>query len=458
MSPGALPRMPGRRPAPPVRMAHLGLGSFFRAHQAWYTAHAPDAERWGIAAFAGRDGRRLVEELDAQDGRYTLVSRGAVADRFEVVGSLARAYTGTDHDAWLAVLSSPAVAVVTMTVTEAGYHCGVDGNLDLDDPEVTADLAALRLDPRGPVRTAPGRLVAGLAARRRADAGPVTLVPCDNLPANGATVARVVRRLAERLEPALAAWTEDTVSVVSTVVDRITPRPAPGDRKAVADATGVADACPVVTEPFAQWVLAGDFPAGRPDWEAAGAELTDDVTPHQARKLWLLNGGHSLLAYAGSVRGHGTVAEAVTDDTCRTWLEAWWSEAAPHVDLPSGSLTAYRVALLERFANPRIGHRLDQITPDGSKKLPARVVPVLVAERRAGRLPTGAARVLAAWICHLRGRGVPVADVGAGVLVPLAAGAVPDAVRSILGALHPPLAEDGPLRALVAGQVAELLG
>ena len=33
------------RPAAPVRIAHLGPGNFFRAHQAWYTEHAPDAIR-----------------------------------------------------------------------------------------------------------------------------------------------------------------------------------------------------------------------------------------------------------------------------------------------------------------------------------------------------------------------------------------------------------------------------
>lgn len=42
------------RPAAPVRIVHLGVGNFFRAHQAWYTEHATDAAEWGIAAFTGR--------------------------------------------------------------------------------------------------------------------------------------------------------------------------------------------------------------------------------------------------------------------------------------------------------------------------------------------------------------------------------------------------------------------
>ena len=39
----------------PVRIVHLGLGAFHRAHQAWYTQRANniDTEGWGIEAFTG---------------------------------------------------------------------------------------------------------------------------------------------------------------------------------------------------------------------------------------------------------------------------------------------------------------------------------------------------------------------------------------------------------------------
>ena len=67
-----------------VRLVHLGLGNFFRAHQAWYTDRAPDAADWGIAAFTGRS-RGLADSLSAQDGLYTLVTRAADGDRFDVV-------------------------------------------------------------------------------------------------------------------------------------------------------------------------------------------------------------------------------------------------------------------------------------------------------------------------------------------------------------------------------------
>ncbi len=415
-------------------MAHLGLGNFFRAHQAWYTDCASDAEAWGIAAFTGRS-RGLTDELTAQDGLYTLVTRGSETDRFDVIGSLSNAYGADDHDAWLRHLGSPQVNAVTLTITEAGYLCGADGDLDRDRPEIRTDIETLRRDPTARVRSAPGRLVAGIAARRRADAGPLALVPCDNLPDNGAVAARVLRDLAEQVDPDLAAWLVDSVSAVTTMVDRITPRTHPDDLRAVCETTGRSDRAPVVTEPFSEWVLSGGFPGGRPRWEDAGAIFTDDVTPFEQRKLWLLNGAHSLLAYAGSARGHPTVADAFADDSCRDWVEQWWDEASPHLRFGTADIAAYRAALAGRFANPRIRHRLDQIAADGVQKLPVRILPVLRRERAAGRVPQSATRVLAAWVCHLRGLGSPVVDELTVAIVPLAAGPLANAVRRALDAL-----------------------
>ncbi|MEU8236213.1 mannitol dehydrogenase family protein [Actinoplanes sp. NPDC048967] len=426
----------------PVRIVHLGLGGFFRAHQVWYTGAAPDAAGWGIAAFTGRS-PELADRLAAQDGRYTLIVRGPGHDEMAVQTAVVAAHPGTDLAAWCGYLSRPEVAVVTLTVTEAGYRRDRTGGLDLDDPAVRADLDAVRTGASAV--TVPGRLVAGLAARRAAGAGPLAVVSCDNLPGNGEATARVVLDLAAAADPALVPWIRDTVSFVTTMADRITPRTTPGDVQAVRERTGFADAVPVVTEPFSEWVLGGDFPGGRPAWDA---RFVADVKPHETRKLLLLNGGHSLLAYAGSARGHGTIAEAMADPVCRDWLAQWWDEASRHVPLPAGELADYRAALTARFTNPRIRHLLAQIAADGSQKIPIRVLPVIRGERAAGRTSAGGARVLAAWIGHLRGIGAPVDDAGAAPYRERA-GSVPD----LLALLAPELAGDRDLIKAIESQV-----
>ena len=452
----ALSRAAGHgRPAPPVRLVHLGLGNFFRAHQAWYTERAPDAGEWGIGAFAGR-GSGLAQTLEAQDGLYTLVTRAAAGDRFDVIGSVSRAHAAADHEAWLSYFASKQVRAVTVTITEAGYLRGADGGLDRSHDDVQADVATLRRDPSARVRTAPARLVAGLVARRRADAGPLTLVPCDNLPDNGAVAARVVTDLAAMVDPGLAEWSAGSLSTVTTMVDRITPRTTPEDTVTVCEGTGLRDEAPVVTEPFREWVLSGPFLAGCPRWEDAGAIFTEDIIPFEHRKLWLLNGGHSLLAYAGAIRGHDTVADAVADDTLRGWLELWWTEASRYLSQPENELAAYRTALLDRFANPRIRYPLAQVATDGSQKLPVRILPTLRRERAAGRTPRGATLILGAWVVHLRGTGGPVADVRAAEIVPLAAGPLPDAVRHMVTYLDPALGEDAAVVSAVLDAAEQL--
>lgn len=443
------------RPAAPVRLVHLGLGNFFRAHQAAYTASAPDAAEWGIAAFSGRSAG-LARALQEQDGLYTLITRADDGDRFAVLDSVVRAHAAGEHAAWLDYLRRPGVAAVTVTVTEAAYRRRADGGPDLSAPAVRADVDALRADPGAVVRTVPARLVAGLAARRAAGAGPIAIVPCDNLAGNGPTVGRVTVELAAALDPALADWIAESVSFVTTMVDRITPHTTDEDRRRVLAATGRCDPCPVVTEPFSEWVLAGAFPGGRPGWEAAGATIVEDITVFERRKLWLLNGAHSLLAYAGSLRGHTTVAEAMGDRLCRDWVQQWWDVAAAHLDLPATEIAAYRAALTDRFASRAMVHRLDQIAADGSQKIPIRVLPVLRRERAHGRVPAGATRAVAAWIGNLRGHGAAVTDADADRVRALAAGPLPDSVRAVLNYLDPDLAADPAVCSAVLAQTAEL--
>ncbi|GAA6524586.1 mannitol dehydrogenase family protein [Intrasporangium sp. DVR] len=418
-----------------MRIVHLGVGNFFRAHAAWYTEHATDSGEWGIAAFTGRSAA-TAEALAAQDGLYTLLVRGPGGARPEVISSISAVHPAGDLDALRSYVADPHVTVVTTTVTEAGYRRSATGGLDATADDVAADIAALQSDPAsGRVTTTPGRLVAGLLARRAAGAGPLAVVPNDNVPDNGDMVARVVGDLAGAVDPGLGEWISANVSFVTTMVDRITPRTTDDDRAEAVRRLGIDDPATVPTEPFSEWVLSGSFPGDRPDWEAAGARFVEDVAPFEQRKLWLLNGSHSLMAYAASALGHRTVADAIADPEVRSWVEEWWDAASPHLPLPADEVDAYRSALLDRYTNPSIRHLLAQIAADGSQKIPIRAVPVVRAELEAGRVSRGALRLVAAWIAHLRGVGAPVSDAHAEEVLALGAGTVDQATRRTLARL-----------------------
>jgi fructuronate reductase len=370
----------------PPRIVHLGLGVFHRAHEAWYTQADPE---WGIAAFTGRT-PDAARRLAAQDCRYTVIERAAAGDTAELVDAIVEAHDGADAAAWRALVSNEFTAIVSLTVTEAGYTV---------DP---GDIELLSRDDGSAARTPAGRIVDGLRARARSGAGPISVVSCDNLPRNGEVTRRAALGVALAVDPSLADWIDTNVSFVSTMVDRITPATEPDDLAVASALTGIDDAAPVVTEQFTEWVLAGEFWAGRPRWERRGARFVDDISPFETRKLWLLNAGHSLLAYHGLLLGHQTIADAVGEDAIVAELEALWDEAAVVIDLPGDELTASRAALRDRFDNPRIRHRLAQIAIDGSLKLPHRIIAPIRARLATG-LPVGDAQagVLAAWARHL---------------------------------------------------------
>jgi fructuronate reductase len=407
---------------PSVRIVHLGLGAFHRAHQAWFTAQVDESGEWGIAAFTGRNPQAAVE-LRPQDGLFTLIERSDAGDSATIVTSIVEAVDGRDLGRLRALLAAPTTSIVTITVTEAGYRLTADGLPNLADPVVAADVAwlraafsraafsrdALQHEPGDGPTTTLGRLLLGLEARRRADAGPIAVVPCDNVPDNGAFVARGLSALARLIGTPLERWITTEVSFVSTSVDRITPRTTPADLRAARLLTGWQDSTPVVTEPFKDWVLSGDFPGGRPHWERAGAWFVADIEPFERRKLWMLNGAHSLLAYVGVLRGFETVAQAVADPACREWVNRWWDSVVVHLPGEALALDDYRAALLARFDNTRIEHRLDQISADAVAKLRVRIAPIVLAERAAGRVAHAGVLAIGSWVA-LALQGFPLVD------------------------------------------------
>jgi len=438
---------------------HLGLGAFHRAHQALYTeeAIAKAGGDWGIIAVAPRS-REILDQLRAQDGLYSIVTVSAEGAFPRVVGSLVQLrHAASDPLGVVARIADPSIRIVTLTVTEKAYRLDATGRLQTD--------AALLAELTGaaPATTIPGLIVQGLLARDRAGGGPIAVVSCDNLQANGERLRGVV----EQALDAVGAKLDLDISFPSTMVDRIVPATTDHTRELALAGLGVIDTVPVVGEPFRQWVIEDRFPGGRPAWEKAGAVLTDNVAPWEALKLRVLNGVHSSTAYLGALAGQRTVAEALELPGLRPLLTRFIAEdVVPTLTAPDGQdPLAYGQAALDRFTNPTIGHTTIQIAMDGSQKLPYRLLGTIADRRRAGAMPQWAPLMLAAWMRFVRG----IADDGS--VLPLndplaermknAVSASPDTPAGLAGALfgieeifEPELAADGELRA----RVVEWLG
>ncbi|MFB9378327.1 mannitol dehydrogenase family protein [Kineococcus gynurae] len=399
--------MPIEKTRPAAGIVHLGLGNFHRAHQAVYTAHAMTAEpgNWGIVGVASNS-PRVVDALREQDLRYTVVELSPDGARFSVPAVHTDAYVAArEPERVVTDLAAATTRVVTLTVTEHGYHYSPrTGRLDVEDPTIVADLETLRRGAGAP-RSGLGRIVAAVRRRGAEHATPLTVLSCDNLSGNGDHTGRLVREFAAELPDAeeLLGFLEQRVTFPNSMVDRIVPATTDAERDLVAAGTGWADRIPVPAEPFSMWVLEDRFAAGRPAWDRAGAVLSDDVHAYEELKLRLLNGTHSLLAYLGALTGCPTIPDAAARSEIREAAHrVLREEYLPSVRVPDGvDVDRYERELFERWDNSALGHRCHQVGSDGSVKLRQRIpVPALEALDR-GAVPHLLALTVAGYLTCL---------------------------------------------------------
>ncbi|WP_240471910.1 mannitol dehydrogenase family protein [Pseudarthrobacter phenanthrenivorans] len=383
-------------------IVHLGLGAFARAHTAVFTEDAMASSgdyEWAIIGVTQRSDT-VARQLTPQDGLFTVAERGAGAAPPRVVSSIVEAIPGRDRPQDVVDrIAAASTRIVTLTITEKGYRFDpLTGGLHLSDDDVQADLAGR------PPLTAVGQITRGLQQRARTGAGPVTILSCDNLPANGELTARLVHGFAAALPAAecddLLAWIAANVAFPSTMVDRMVPATTDRDLAAVEHELGVRDEAAVVAEPFKQWVIEDTFAAGRPRWEDAGALFSADVAAWEAAKLRLLNASHSMLAYLGLAAGKEAISDAVAVEPFRTACRRMMlAEALPTITLPAElDGEEYCSQVLERFANPALGHTTAKVGSDGSQKIGLRLLPTIRGTLDAGREPRWAALAIAAWM------------------------------------------------------------
>ncbi|MFT5869143.1 MAG: mannitol 2-dehydrogenase [Yoonia sp.] len=379
-------------------IVHIGVGNFHRAHQAVYLDRLFEMGRdhdWAIvgagiksfdvekrAALKAQDWLTTVVELD-DDGRFARVT-GAMIDFLEI-----------DPQVTIAALSDRAIRIVSLTVTEGGYYVDArsDG-FDATHSEIEQD--ARNIDAP---QTVFGILIAALKARRDAGVMPFTIMSCDNLPGNGDVARQAVLGLAGLADTSLATWIRENVAFPNGMVDCITPATTAAEVEMVCTRIGIDDAAPVNCEPFRQWVLEDNFPAGRPALEHVGVEFVSDVHPHELMKLRILNGGHAAIAYVGSLLGHTFVHEAMADEDIRQWyLSLAKCEIIPTLHPIKGvDYQKYLSTCVDRFSNFAVKDRIARLCLDGSNRQPKFILPTVHDALTAGRPVAGLALEVALW-------------------------------------------------------------
>jgi fructuronate reductase len=390
--------LPGYDRSGAHRAVHFGIGAFHRAHQAVYTdaCNRDGAKAWIITGVSMRSAT-VARQLNPQDGLYTLTIRSAQGRDTRVIGSVDEVLVaGSDDEAIIDQLASPDCHLVTITVTEKGYCRASDGSLDL----------ALASDGFYPL------LSRALSRRQEAGLPGLSLLSCDNLSGNGKQLGRLMREWIDAKAPHLRDWFTQSCKTPDSMVDRIVPAPSTNDLDELEQRIGLRDEAAIFTEGFTQWVIEDDFAGPRPAWEMQGVQIVDDVAPYETAKLRLLNGAHSLLAYAGQDYGHTYVHQAIADPQLRALVKRLMlQEAAPTIDAGEGQdLSRYIDQLIERFENPALNHRLDQIAMDGSQKIGQRWLDVLAVQQGRGTICKAILTGVAHWLHHVSGHVRPVDD------------------------------------------------
>ncbi|MGF1645871.1 MAG: mannitol dehydrogenase family protein [Kineosporiaceae bacterium] len=388
-------------------IVHLGVGGFHRAHQAVFIDRLLRqglAGDWGICGVGVLPGDVAMRDaLAAQDHLYTVVVKhpdGRLEPR--VVGSIVDYLLAPDDpEAVVERLADPATRIVSLTITEGGYHVHrVTGQLDADDPGLRADLV-----PGATPRTAFGLVVEALARRRVRGVPPFTVMSCDNVRGNGGVARRMMSAFAALRDPELGEWLASSVAFPDSMVDRITPVTTDADRAQLAERFGLADRWPVVCEPFLQWVVQDRFPLGRPPLDAAGVQLVDHVEPYELMKLRLLNASHQAMAYLGYLAGHRYAHEVAADPVFVRFVRGYMDDEATPIlpPVPGVDLEEYKSTLMGRFANPEIRDTLARLCVDSSDRIPTWLIPVVVARLAGGGTVDRSALVVAAWARYAEG-------------------------------------------------------
>lgn len=366
---------------------HIGLGSFHRAHQAWYLHRliAQGDTRWHIAAGNIRnDAEHVVAALTAQKGRYVLETVSPEGERaYEEITSIQKLLPWqADLQPLIAEGAKPETRVIAFTVTEGGYYLNTSHGLEVANADLACDL-------KGGNKTIYGVITRILEQRMANGAGPLTLLNCDNVRHNG---ERFHDGLVEFLQltgkQSVIEWLAANATCPNTMVDRITPRPAADLPARIKAQTGIDDKVPVMGETFIQWVVEDNFRDVRPDLEAIGVEMVESVIPYEEAKIRILNASHSCIAWAGTLMGMKFIHESTLTDAIYAVADRYVTEdVIPSLGDNGIDLPTYRDVVLKRFTNPYIEDTNQRVAADGFSKIPAMMTPTMIECYQRGAVP-----------------------------------------------------------------------
>ncbi len=140
-----------------------------------------------------------------------------------------------------------------------------------------------------------------------------------------------------------------------------------------------------MAEDFRQWVVEDRFAAGRPALEQVGVRFVDDVSAFEEAKIRILNASHSLVAWAGTLRGHAFIHEGARDPAVAAIARTYVEDAVIRCLAPSPiDLPSYAATTSARFGNAALGDTNARVAADSWAKLTGFIAPTVLACLESG--------------------------------------------------------------------------
>ncbi len=206
-----------------------------------------------------------------------------------------------------------------------------------------------------------GNLAEGLRQRALAGKAPINFMVCENLHNAAAHLRALVAR---QINEEARAYLQDSVGFVDTVIGRMVPVPTAEMR---AEDVSLVRVEAYKELPADKKGFVGEIPA------IAAMTAYDDFAVFTARKLYIHNCGHALMAYTGFLHGYEFASEAMADARIRDFMVAGLRESAAGIcaqfHVSPDWLRTHLEDLLQRFANPLLGDQIFRLGRDPIRKL-----------------------------------------------------------------------------------------
>ena len=346
---------------------HFGIGNFHRAHQALYIHELLEQNKDLSIIGVNLRSNTTKEKLQRQDYLYSLVQISDDQKNVITINSIKEILFGlTEKNKIRSLISSPEIELITLTVTEKGYHFDESKNLLLSN-EIINDFEDKKL------LTVIGHLSYGLINRFKRNKQKITILSCDNLSENGNVLKNLITSFIKKIEPDCLEWLNNHVDFPLSMVDGIVPN---NNKTSDFFDLPYKDNSLVVTEPYREWYIESKDSKLQSILSNDKINFVDDVKFYENIKLKILNASHSAIAYIGHLLGYVYVHEAINDNTCYNFISNFLDkEVIPTLPYKNEfDITSYKNRVLKRFKNSFIEDKLLRIAMDGSLKLPIRII------------------------------------------------------------------------------------